>query len=164
MMRVLFFYFACKKKPTAARRHSLVPGFHTVCVIWYQHLQQRRNKTEHHPPPSLPLFSHFTQKRYDSHLLFGPEYFGNIYFWTNCSLVRLAGCFSINCHCHCFDFGSSSPLPPPPALRYTTCTINKYEQQQLSLHTTTKPAIPLLMSSITKTPKRKFLVELYLRL
>ena len=64
----------------------------------------------------------------------------------------------------CFDFGSSSPLPPPPALRYTTCTINKYEQQQLSLHTTTKPAIPLLMSSITKTPKRKFLVELYLRL
>ena len=26
-------YFACKKTPTMDRRHSIVPGFHTTCVI-----------------------------------------------------------------------------------------------------------------------------------
>ena len=28
----IFFKNCCKNTPTAARRHSLVPGFHTVCV------------------------------------------------------------------------------------------------------------------------------------
>ena len=28
----IFLYFAVQKTPTAARRHSLVPGFHTTCV------------------------------------------------------------------------------------------------------------------------------------
>ena len=39
----IFFYFACKKTPTADRRHSLVPLFHTTCFIfntfwsWYDY-------------------------------------------------------------------------------------------------------------------------------
>ena len=36
--RFYFVYFACKKTPTAARRHSLVPLFHTTCVKLYQYM------------------------------------------------------------------------------------------------------------------------------
>ena len=35
-LHVAFFLIARSSTPTADRRHSLVPGFHTTCVIYYE--------------------------------------------------------------------------------------------------------------------------------